>query len=222
MGERLSYVIDVPQELRRAALPTMMLLTLVENAIKHGLNPVAGRRHDRHQRAGTRGRRSSCASRTRDADSLRPRAGARASPTSRPASRRCTEDAASLELADNASAAASSPRCAGRRPWRPHEQDRNAAEEASLRRPSRDRRGSRGGPMSVSYAMLDDAGAEGRRRNFLQAVVHRFDRRVAVLIAVLMLLVAQAAFRLAHLESLWGVLRRAHYLSRRQDGSTSC
>jgi hypothetical protein len=40
MGERLSYRIDVPGELRRVRVPPMMLLTLVENAIKHGLNPL--------------------------------------------------------------------------------------------------------------------------------------------------------------------------------------
>jgi sensor histidine kinase YesM len=34
MGERLNVVIDVPADLREATLPPMMLLTLVENAIK--------------------------------------------------------------------------------------------------------------------------------------------------------------------------------------------
>ena len=37
MGERLNVVIDVPVDLLEATLPPMMLLTLVENAIKHGL-----------------------------------------------------------------------------------------------------------------------------------------------------------------------------------------
>ena len=40
MGRRLDYAIDVPEHLRAARLPPMMLLTLVENAIKHGLNPL--------------------------------------------------------------------------------------------------------------------------------------------------------------------------------------
>jgi len=40
MGERLKVVIDVPAELREAAFPPMMLLTLVENAIKHGLGSL--------------------------------------------------------------------------------------------------------------------------------------------------------------------------------------
>jgi len=40
MGERLEVVIDVPDELRQADLPPMMLSTLVENAIKHGIAPL--------------------------------------------------------------------------------------------------------------------------------------------------------------------------------------
>ena len=40
MGRRLSFAIDVPDALRDARLPPMMLLTLAENAIKHGLNPL--------------------------------------------------------------------------------------------------------------------------------------------------------------------------------------
>ena len=40
MGERLNVIIDVPADLRDATLPSMMLLTLVENAIKHGLSPL--------------------------------------------------------------------------------------------------------------------------------------------------------------------------------------
>ncbi|MGE5337766.1 MAG: sensor histidine kinase [Gemmatimonadota bacterium] len=39
MGERLRFSIDVPSALRAQPFPPMMLLTLVENAIKHGLNP---------------------------------------------------------------------------------------------------------------------------------------------------------------------------------------
>lgn len=37
MGERLSFSIDVPAELHRARMPPLVLPTLVENAIKHGL-----------------------------------------------------------------------------------------------------------------------------------------------------------------------------------------
>jgi sensor histidine kinase YesM len=40
MGRRLNYAIDVPDALREAPMPPMMLLTLVENAIKHGLSPL--------------------------------------------------------------------------------------------------------------------------------------------------------------------------------------
>ena len=40
MGRRLSFELDVPPALRTLSLPPMMLLTLVENAIKHGLNPL--------------------------------------------------------------------------------------------------------------------------------------------------------------------------------------
>jgi signal transduction histidine kinase len=40
MGRRLACEIDIPPALRGAPLPPMMLLTLVENAIKHGLAPL--------------------------------------------------------------------------------------------------------------------------------------------------------------------------------------
>jgi sensor histidine kinase YesM len=39
MDDRLRVVVDVPADLRSATLPPMMLLTLVENAVKHGLAP---------------------------------------------------------------------------------------------------------------------------------------------------------------------------------------
>lgn len=39
MGARLSVTFDVPEPLLSAAFPTMMLQTLVENSIKHGLEP---------------------------------------------------------------------------------------------------------------------------------------------------------------------------------------
>jgi sensor histidine kinase YesM len=40
MGERLQVVIRVPPALLRATVPPMMLATLVENAIKHGIAPL--------------------------------------------------------------------------------------------------------------------------------------------------------------------------------------
>ena len=39
MGDRLRYVINVPADLNLVALPPTMIATLVENAIKHGLEP---------------------------------------------------------------------------------------------------------------------------------------------------------------------------------------
>ena len=42
MEERLEAVINVPEGLKSAVFPSMMLQTLVENAIKHGLEPRAG------------------------------------------------------------------------------------------------------------------------------------------------------------------------------------
>ena len=56
MGPRLEFALDVPPDVRAVALPPMMLLTLVENSIKHGLTPLpeggfvrvrAERDHDR-------------------------------------------------------------------------------------------------------------------------------------------------------------------------------
>ncbi len=38
MGERLQFEVDVPAELRDHTFPTMMVITLVENAIKHGIH----------------------------------------------------------------------------------------------------------------------------------------------------------------------------------------
>jgi sensor histidine kinase YesM len=40
MGDRLAFSIDFPLDLAPVALPSMMVLTLVENAIKHGLAPL--------------------------------------------------------------------------------------------------------------------------------------------------------------------------------------
>jgi len=42
MGARLNLQIEVPAYLRQVELPPMMLQTLVENAIKHGLEPKSG------------------------------------------------------------------------------------------------------------------------------------------------------------------------------------
>ncbi len=39
MGDRLKYLINVPSDLNEVALPPTMIATLVENAIKHGLEP---------------------------------------------------------------------------------------------------------------------------------------------------------------------------------------
>jgi signal transduction histidine kinase len=40
MDRRLAFEIAIPSELGPASFPSMMLLSLVENAIKHGLNPL--------------------------------------------------------------------------------------------------------------------------------------------------------------------------------------
>jgi sensor histidine kinase YesM len=42
MGDRLSFRIDVDGSLHGARFPPMLLITLVENAIKHGVEPVGG------------------------------------------------------------------------------------------------------------------------------------------------------------------------------------
>ena len=42
MGPRLTVEIDVPEALRDAAMPSLMIVTLVENAIKHGVGPQPG------------------------------------------------------------------------------------------------------------------------------------------------------------------------------------
>jgi sensor histidine kinase YesM len=56
MGERLSYSIDVPKGIENLPVPPMMVLTLVENAIKHGIGPqLAGGAIDvrAHEEGGT-------------------------------------------------------------------------------------------------------------------------------------------------------------------------
>jgi signal transduction histidine kinase len=40
MGERLRFSLQLPRALEQVQLPTMILLTLVENAIKHGIEPA--------------------------------------------------------------------------------------------------------------------------------------------------------------------------------------
>jgi hypothetical protein len=40
MGQRLSYEVSLPPELAGVRIPTMVLLTLVENALKHGITPA--------------------------------------------------------------------------------------------------------------------------------------------------------------------------------------
>lgn len=42
MGNRLETRIEIPEALRHVSMPSMMLQTLVENAIKHGLEPKPG------------------------------------------------------------------------------------------------------------------------------------------------------------------------------------
>ncbi len=54
MGTRLSFTVDVPDALRCRIFPPMMLISLVENAIKHGVDPCcdAGTIHIRATDAG--------------------------------------------------------------------------------------------------------------------------------------------------------------------------
>lgn len=39
MGTRLRYALDLPAEFAQMTIPSMILLTLAENAIKHGIEP---------------------------------------------------------------------------------------------------------------------------------------------------------------------------------------
>jgi sensor histidine kinase YesM len=41
MGPRLTFAVDVPPELRALAFPPVLLISLVENAVEHGLEPLA-------------------------------------------------------------------------------------------------------------------------------------------------------------------------------------
>jgi hypothetical protein len=47
MGERLSYALDLPDDLRAIGIPPMLLQPLVENAIAHGLEPTIDGGHIR-------------------------------------------------------------------------------------------------------------------------------------------------------------------------------
>jgi len=40
MGQRLRYRLDLPAGLAQAMVPSMIVLTLAENAIKHGIEPA--------------------------------------------------------------------------------------------------------------------------------------------------------------------------------------
>jgi hypothetical protein len=42
LGRRLRYQLDLPDELQRAKVPSMLLQPLVENALKHGIEPKIG------------------------------------------------------------------------------------------------------------------------------------------------------------------------------------
>ena len=48
LGARLAFAVDIPPDLDRLPVPPGMLITLVENAIKHGIEPLpaAARRGD--------------------------------------------------------------------------------------------------------------------------------------------------------------------------------
>ncbi|MEO8937988.1 MAG: histidine kinase [Burkholderiaceae bacterium] len=41
MGDRLAFTIDIPTTLLSQTMPPMMLISLVENAVKHGIDPLA-------------------------------------------------------------------------------------------------------------------------------------------------------------------------------------
>ena len=47
MGARLSYTLDLPAELRDAHVPTLLLQPLVENSLRHGLEPQLAGGHIR-------------------------------------------------------------------------------------------------------------------------------------------------------------------------------
>ena len=53
MGGALTFAIDVPAPLGAASIPPLMLMTLVENAIKHGVAPMGGGHIDLRAASGT-------------------------------------------------------------------------------------------------------------------------------------------------------------------------
>jgi sensor histidine kinase YesM len=55
MGPRLSYTVRLPDALRGMPVPPMLLQPLVENAIKHGLEPTVGGGHIEVQATGEAG-----------------------------------------------------------------------------------------------------------------------------------------------------------------------
>ena len=76
-GRRLSFSIDADPPLAGAQVPSMLLQTLVENAVKHGISQHARRRTHRDSRAAPTATRSS--SRSRDTGpGLRPASARRA------------------------------------------------------------------------------------------------------------------------------------------------
>ena len=61
MPDRLEFAIDVPAELQAVRFPPMTLLTLVENAVRHGIDPSEeGGRIERAARGATRRRAAPC------------------------------------------------------------------------------------------------------------------------------------------------------------------
>src|SRR5436190_636757 len=57
MPDRLVFAIDIPDELGALPFPAMALLTLVENAVRHGIDPAeqGGRIEVRAERSGAAG-----------------------------------------------------------------------------------------------------------------------------------------------------------------------
>ena len=96
MGPRLDFSIDVPEPLRTHPFPPVLLISVVENAVTHGLEPLAAGGHVTHRRPP--GRRPPAGHgdrhRIRPVRANRGPATAWASPTSASAWRRCSARAA--------------------------------------------------------------------------------------------------------------------------------